>query len=146
MSVCLSWLKYFRFLSSNNPVFKAVTFGFISWKGEVISTSSCKKDLETAHVTSHIHAASQSKEAVFAFRSQCTNNQRSQRTHGVRTNAGTSAENKSYGNVANFWATAIMSTWNSAQGRFDYNPCGLKGISLALRIFSKRNISYQMHA
>lgn len=33
-----------------------------------------------------------------------------------------------------------MSTWNSAQGRFDYNPCGLKGISLALRMCSKRNI------
>lgn len=131
----MSWLKCWRFLSSSDPLFKAVTSGFILLNRQrgLHQHLPGKKDLETVHVASHIVLCSLSiKRHIFAFRSQRANNQRSQRTRRVSTNPGTGVKNKSYGNVPKFRGRAIMSTWNSVQGSLDWNPCGQKGTSVSL--------------
>lgn len=115
----------------------------ISWtgKGGYVNIFLQKKTLKLSTLPSiQSCAASQSKGTVFAFRSQCTNNQRSQRTRGVSTNPGTGVENKSYGNVAKFWGRAIMSIWNSVRGSLDRNPCGQKGTSLSLYPCARQGI------
>lgn len=132
MYACHDWNGW-DFYPAMIPFSKLSPLDLISWKckggyGNVFLQKRTLKLSTLAPILSC--AAFQSKETVFACRSQCTNNQRSQRTSRVSTNPGTGVENKSYGNVAKFWGRVIMSTWNSVQGSLDWNPCGQKWISL----------------
>lgn len=123
------------FLFSSDHFFKAVTsdINVLIEQKRVTATYTC--EIEPWHCPYHLpynSVQSLNLKTVFAFRPDCRNNLRSQRTHRVSTNAKR-VENKSYENLLKFWGKIIMP--NGIRCRL-----GNKRVPLCLFMFLQREI------